>query len=78
MIFKHISLKYLFFGLIIGIIFLFFSNQPTSSSIIVYPTPDNANKIEYKDKALNCFQFEPVKVKCPLNKSQIKTIPIQY
>lgn len=76
MIFNYISFKHLFLGIFIGIILLYFLNNP-SSSIVVYPTPDNYKNIEYKDKGSNCFQFTPVKVKCPLNKNQIKTIPIQ-
>ena len=76
MIFTYLSLKYIILGVFIGIIFMYYL-KPPSSSIIVYPTPDNSNKIEYKDKALNCFQFTPQKVKCPLDKNKIKTIPIQ-
>jgi len=76
MIFKHLSFKYFFISVIIGLLYLYF-NKPPTSEIIVYPTPDNASQTEYKDKASNCFHYVPVNVSCPSNEKSIKTIPIQ-
>jgi hypothetical protein len=45
--------------------------------IYVYPTPDNQNKILYKDKTDNCFKFNAEEVDCPDDKTKIKNIPIQ-
>jgi hypothetical protein len=42
--------------------------------IYVYPTPDNIEKVEYIDKAQNCFKFKATTVKCDSNS---KDIPIQ-
>ena len=39
--------------------------------IYVYPTPDNQNKILYKDKTDNCFKFNAEEVECPDDKTKI-------
>ena len=33
-------------------------------TIVVYPTPTNLEKIQYKDNADNCFQFSAKLVDC--------------
>ena len=60
----------------VGLFFVYLS-QPSPTKIYVYPTPDNINKVQYKDKADNCFQFESQEVRCPSDKTTIKPIPIQ-
>lgn len=76
MFFKYISIKVFLISFAIGILFVYLST-PTPSVIYVYPTPDNAERIEYKDKASNCFKFKSEEVKCPDNKDLIKKIPVQ-
>ena len=46
-------------------------------TIYIYPTPENVNKVLFKDKADNCFTFLPKEIKCPINTASIKTIPVQ-
>ena len=76
MFFKYISFKVFLVSLSIGLLFTYLST-PTPTIIHVYPTPDNASYIEYIDKANNCFKFDANEVKCPSDKSLIKSIPIQ-
>jgi len=76
MFFKFISLRIFLISLAIGLLFVYLSN-PEPTVIYVYPTPDNVDKITYKDKASNCFKFNAKEVTCPQNKSTIKTIPLQ-
>jgi hypothetical protein len=76
MFFKFLSFKIFFISLAIGLLFAYLSS-PDPTIIYVYPTPDNVGKVEYKDKADNCFQFEAIETKCPSDKSNIKTIPVQ-
>lgn len=61
-------------SLCIGLLFVYLSNPPPTV-IYVYPTPDNIDKVEYKDKASNCFKFNSQEVSC-LGEN-IKSIPIQ-
>ncbi len=76
MFLKFISLRIFLISLAIGLLFVYLSN-PEPTVIYVYPTPDNVDKITYKDKASNCFKFNAKEVTCPQNKSAIKTIPLQ-
>ena len=76
MFLKFISLKIFLISLAIGLLFVYLSN-PDPTIIYVYPTPDNVDKITYKDKAANCFKFNAKEVTCPSDKKNIKTIPLQ-
>lgn len=76
MFFKFISMRIFLISLAIGLLFVYLSN-PEPTLIYVYPTPDNVDKITYKDKASNCFKFNANEVTCPKNKDMIKTIPLQ-
>ena len=40
--------------------FLVYISAPDTQTIYVYPTPENADKIEYIDKAGTCFKFNVV------------------
>jgi hypothetical protein len=44
---------------------------------MIYPSPENVDKILFKDKADNCFSFEETEVECPRDDSLISRIPIQ-
>ena len=73
MLSKYFSFSYFIVSLAIGLFFVYLSSPPPTV-IYVYPTPDNVNKVEYKDKADTCFKFDAVQVTCPNN---VKTIPVQ-
>jgi len=60
-------------SLAIGTFYVYLS-IPTPKIIYVYPTPDNVDKVEYKDKANNCYKFNASEVKCG---AETKEIPIQ-
>ena len=46
-------------------------------TIYIYPSPENVDKILFKDKADNCFYFDERIVDCPKDESKISKIPIQ-
>ena len=73
MLTKYLSFPYFFVSLVIGLLYVYLS-VPSPTVIYVYPTPDNVNDIEYKDKSGSCFKFDPQEVTCSKN---AKTIPIQ-
>jgi hypothetical protein len=74
-IFNVINFKFFLISLLIGLLFMYLDDG--KRKINVYPTPSNINKIEYKDKAENCYEYELENVKCPSKKSEINHIPIQ-
>lgn len=73
---KYFSFMYFLIALAIGLLYVYL-DEPNENIIYVYPTPDNINNIEYKDIAENCFTFKANNLECPLDRSLIKTIPIQ-
>ena len=46
-------------------------------TIYVYPSPENAKKIQYVDNANTCFLFAGKELDCPTDGTEIKTVPIQ-
>lgn len=76
MILNYISWPIFLVSFAIGILFVYVLG-PEMKTIYVYPTPENREKIQFKDKADNCFQFEEVPVDCPSDPSQISVIPLQ-
>ncbi len=74
---KFINIPVFIISLAVGLFFVYITN-PDPKVIFVYPTPNNHNKIQYVDKAENCFSYTPRKVKCPTNSDSIKEIPVQY
>jgi hypothetical protein len=76
MFFDKISIPVFLISLSIGIFFVYIFGSDRKI-IYVYPTPENIDKILYKDKANNCFTLESKEVKCPTDSSKITNIPIQ-
>ena len=60
----------------IGILFIYILG-PEIKTIYIYPSPENVDKVLFKDKANNCFNFEEEIVECPRNASLIEKIPMQ-
>ena len=74
--FNYISFPIFFVSLVIGLFFVYILG-PDKKTIYIYPSPENVDKILFKDKADNCFSFEQEEVECPTDTSKISTIPIQ-
>jgi len=74
-LFKYFDPFYFFIALFLGL-FMCYVTSPTPEVIVQYPTPENADKMVYKDDTGNCYKFESSEVKCPKNKKDIHKIPI--
>lgn len=75
MIFNYISIPIFLVSFAIGILFVYLM-EPEMKTIYVYPSPENIDKILFKDKADNCFYFQEESVECPED-NLISNIPIQ-
>ena len=71
---KYVDLKVFIISLAVGL-FLVYIYHPQDTVVYVYPTPENAGNIIYRDKANTCYKFEEQQVTC--NQSNIKEIPLQ-
>jgi len=76
MLLNYISLPIFLVSFSIGLFFIYILG-PEMKTIYVYPTPENIDKILFRDKADNCFQFSEEIVECPKDKNKIFTVPIQ-
>jgi hypothetical protein len=76
MILNYISIPIFFISFAIGLFFVYVLG-PEIKTIYIYPSPENVDKILFKDKANNCFVFEEQIVNCPKDDSLISKIPIQ-
>ena len=70
---KYLNLTFFLSSLAIGL-FLNYILSPEQKVIYVYPTPENSNKILYKDQVDNCYKSKPSIVKC---NNDAKSIPAQ-
>jgi len=73
---QYISIPVFLVSFAIGIFFVYILG-PEIKTIYVYPTPENVDKILFKDKADNCFKFIEEEVECPRDKNLISSIPVQ-
>lgn len=73
---KFINFKIFITSLAIGLLMVYLTH-PKSTVIYVYPTPDNFDKLKFKDNANNCYKFIANRVECPKDKNMIKSIPVQ-
>jgi hypothetical protein len=60
----------------IGLFFVYIYG-PEMKTIYIYPSPENIDKVIFKDKADNCFSFQANEVECPKNESILSKIPLQ-
>ena len=75
-IFKFINMYIFLASLAIGLFFVYIFDAE-DKRIMVYPTKENVELLQYRDKAGNCFAAKQEKVVCPANKSDISQIPMQ-
>jgi hypothetical protein len=58
---------------VIGMVCIYFSPLEYKT-VMVYPSPNNLKKIQYKDKSDECFEFSARLVDCT---NDAKKIPVQ-
>jgi hypothetical protein len=76
MILEYISLPIFLVSFAIGIFFVYVYG-PEMKTIYIYPSPENIDKVIFKDKSDNCFRYEANEVDCPKNDFLISKIPLQ-
>jgi len=76
MLLKYVSIPIFLISFTIGLFFIYVLG-PEIKTIYIYPSPENVDKILFKDKADNCFYFEEQEVKCPKDEKLISKIPMQ-
>lgn len=77
MLSKYINIPLFLVALSIGI-FAVYITVPEERKIYVFPTHENVNIVQYKDKADNCFEYKETEVTCPTDEKKITQIKPQY
>jgi hypothetical protein len=75
-LFKYIRLDVFILSLALGL-FAVYITMPDTRKIYVYPTPENVDVLQYKDKTDTCFTFKQTEISCPTNESEISKVPMQ-
>ena len=73
---KYINIPLFIVSLAFGL-FAVYITLPDTRKIYVYPTPENVDILQYKDKTDTCFSFKQAEVTCPSSNSEITKIPVQ-
>jgi hypothetical protein len=71
---KLIHVVLFIISFVVGCFFVYIS-PIEHKTVLVYPTPTNVKKIQYKDSANECFNFTAKIVSC--KGKDVKEIPIQ-
>ena len=76
MLLNYISFPIFIISFAVGLFFIYVLG-PEMKKVLIYPSPENVDKVLFKDNADNCFYCNQVEVNCPSDKSKISSIPIQ-
>lgn len=76
MILNYISLPVFIISLAIGLFFVYVLG-PETKTVYIYPSPENVDKILFKDQADQCFSLKQEEVECPTDDSFLAKIPVQ-
>ena len=73
---KFINISVFIISLALGIFSVYISTS-LNRTIIVYPTHENANLLQYRDATKNCFSIIESEITCPSDPNKISKIPAQ-
>ena len=73
---QYINVPVFLISFAIGMFFVYIM-MPDTRKIFVYPTPENVEILQYKDRTGECFRFTQKEVPCPKNEDEISKIPMQ-
>jgi hypothetical protein len=76
MLLNYISIPVFLVSFAIGLFFVYILG-PEMKTVFIYPSPENVDKVLFKDKADNCFSFKQEIIECPKDESLISKIPMQ-
>ena len=74
--FKYINIPVFVIILLLGMAAVYMT-VPDTRMVYLYPTPENIDMLQYRDKTDTCFAFKQKEVSCPKNAQDIAKIPVQ-
>lgn len=76
MFFKYIHFPIFLISLAVGLFFVYIT-QPDRKNVYVFPTPENIEKVQYKDITDSCYKFSAKEVTCPKDLDKIESYIVQ-
>ena len=73
---KFINVPAFLISFAVGIFVVYITLDDTRK-IYVYPTPENIEKLQYRDKTDTCFGLSQKEIECPKDESMITRIAAQ-
>jgi len=73
---KFIDFPVFLASFLIGVLVVYLYTDG-NQKIYVYPTPQTAEYLQYRDKAGQCFSFQQSEVNCPKDSALLEPIPMQ-
>jgi hypothetical protein len=73
---KYINIPIFVGSLLFGLIIVYITTSD-QRKIYVYPSPDNVDVLQYRDKTDSCFKMKETEVPCPKNEKDISKVPVQ-
>ena len=73
---RFIDIKVFLLSLAFGL-FAVYISMPDLRLIYVYPTPENIEALQYRDRTNTCYSIKQREVECPNDPTDIAEIPIQ-
>ena len=67
---KYINIPVFIASLIIGLMIVYYT-MPDQRKIFVYPSPENIDILQYRDKTDSCFSMKQKEVVCPKNENEL-------
>jgi hypothetical protein len=75
MILDKLNFFYFMLSFAFGLFICYITN-PQPEIVLKFPSPTNAGKVTYKDKAGECYAYKAEKTECPHKTKDIKSQPI--
>ncbi len=75
MFLDRLNFFYFLLSFTIGLFFCYITN-PKPEIVLKFPSPTNAGKVVYKDKADQCYSYKAEKTACPHDAHHIKPQPV--
>ena len=73
--FNKLDTFYFLLGFSIGI-FIVYITKPSRKIIYKHPTPDNSERLVYRDESENCYKYVSEEIKCPDDPTQVFSHPL--
>lgn len=72
---SKINLKFFLISFAVGLLVCYVM-APAPEVVVKFPSPFNAGKVLYKDKAGTCFMYKADRSTCPKDRASVKDQPI--